>query len=476
VSYSDLREWLARVEELGELRKIDGAHWKLEMGAVTELLYRRGPLPPPAILFDKVPGYPPGFRTLFGMTCSVKRMALTLGLPMVEGGLELVQAYRRKIRDFHPIPPKVVKSGPVGEHVDEGDRINLLKFPVPVHHEQDGGRYIGTGCLVVTRDPDEGWINLGTYRGMVHDRTTVGLYISPGKHGRLHRQKYFERGQPCPVVVCVGQDPALFLASGNEVPYGLSELDYAGGFKGAPFEVIEGRHTGLPIPAAAEIAYEGEMLPKEGKDEGPFGEWTGYYASGERAEPFVRVKAIYHRDDPILTCARPSRPPSDYSYSKGIVKSALIWDQLEKMGIPNVKGVWCHEAGGGRLFNIVAIKQAYPGHARQAALAAGQCQAGAYLGRYVVVVDDDIDPTNTFDVIWAIATRSDPERSIDITRRAWSGPLDPAIQPGQKGLNSRAIIDACRPWEWRDEFPPVAEASPQLLEETFRKWRGILGL
>src|SRR5213076_2124621 len=111
-----------------------------------------------------------------------------------------------------------------------------------------------------------------TYRGMVHDKTTVGLYISPGKHGRIHRQKYFERGKPCPVVVSVGQDPALFLASGNEVPYGLSELDYAGGFKGSPFEIIEGRHTGLPIPAAAEIAYEGEMQPGEGKDEGPFGE------------------------------------------------------------------------------------------------------------------------------------------------------------------------------------------------------------
>ncbi len=476
MSYGDLREWLARVDELGQLRTVDGAHWRLEMGAITELLYRRGPQPAPAILFDRVPGYPRGFRTLFGMTCSVKRMALTLALPMVDSGLELVQAYRQKIRDFHPIPPKATNSGPICEHVDEGEAIDLLKFPVPLHHERDGGRYIGTGCLVVTRDPDEGWINLGTYRGMIHDKRTVGLYMSPGKHGRIHRQKYFERGQPCPVVVCVGQDPALFLASGNEVPYGLSELDYAGGFKGAPIEVMEGRHTGLPIPATAEVAYEGLLRPGEGKDEGPFGEWTGYYASGERAEPFVEVQAVYYRDDPILTCARPSRPPSDYSFSKGIVKSALIWDQLEKMGIPNVKGVWCHEAGGGRLFNIVSIKQAYPGHARQTVLAAAQCQAGAYLGRYVVVVDDDIDPSSTWDVLWAISTRSDPERSIDIIRRAWSGPLDPAIRPGQKGLNSRALIDACRPYEWRDEFPPVAEATPELLDETFRKWREVLGL
>ncbi|HWP35295.1 MAG TPA: UbiD family decarboxylase, partial [Thermodesulfobacteriota bacterium] len=468
--------WLVRVEELGELKRIEGAHWKLEMGAITELLARRGPTPPPAVLFDKVPGYPPGFRTIFCLTGSIKRMALTLGLPIVQSGIELVRAYRDRLRTLTPIPPKVVSDGPILENVDEGDRVNLLKFPVPLHHEQDGGRYIGTACIVMTRDPDEGWVNLGTYRGMVHDEKTVGVYISPGKHGRIHRQKYFERGKPCPVAVCVGQDPLLFLAAGNEVPYGMSELDYAGGFKGRPIEVIEGRYTGLPIPAHAEIAYEGFMYPGEGKDEGPFGEWTGYYASGERSEPFIRVQAVYYRNDPILTCARPSRPPSDYSFSKGIVKSALIWDELEKIGIPNVKGVWCHEAGGGRLFNVVSIKQAYPGHARQAALAAAQTHAGAYLGRYVIVVDDDIDPSNTFDVIWAIATRSDPAESIDIIRRAWSGPLDPRIRPGQKGFNSRAIIDACRPYEWRDQFPPVAEASPELLEETLRKWRGVLGL
>jgi 4-hydroxy-3-polyprenylbenzoate decarboxylase len=275
-------------------------------------------------------------------------------------------------------------------------------------------------------------------------------------------------------MVSVGQDPVLFMVSGNEVDYGISEFDYAGGLKGGPVEVVEGSATGLPMPANAEIVIEGIMTPGDVMKEGPFGEWTGYYASSTRPEPVIRVQHIYHRNDPILTGARPGRPPSDYSLAKCMVKAALIWDQVERAGVPDVKGVWCHEAGGGRLLNIIAIKQRYPGHARQAALVASQVHAGAYLGRYVIVVDDDIDPTNTFDVLWALASRSDPVESIEILRRCWSGPLDPRIQPGKKGHNSRAIIDACRPFEWIKDFPPVAESSPELRKKVFEKWKKVI--
>jgi len=475
LGYKDLRQWLKRVEEIGQLKKIDGAHWELEMGAITELIYREGKYAsPPAVLFDRVPGYPAGYRVLFGMTCSVERMALSLGITGVQTGTELVRAYRDKLKDFKPIPPRVVKDGPILENVDRGEDVNLLKFPVPFVHELDGGRYIGTGCMVITRDPDDGWVNFGAYRGMVHDEKSMAFFVSPGKHGRLHRDRYFQRGEPCPVVVSVGQDPLLFLASGNEIPYGLSEYDYAGGWKGEPIDVILGEYTGLPIPADAEIAIEGEAIPGELRDEGPFGEWTGYYASAGRPEPVIRVKNVYYRNQPILTCARPGRPPSDYSFSKCVVKSALIWDEIEKAGIPQVQGVWCHEAGGGRMFNIVSIKQAYPGHSRQAGLVTAGCHAGNYLGRFVVVVDEDIDPSNTFDVLWAIASRVEPEQSIEIIRQCWSGPLDPRVPVGKKGLNSRAIIDACRPFEWKDKFPPVAESSPELREKTLAKWRDVI--
>ena len=283
MAYKDLREWLRAVESMKQLKTIEGADWNEEMGAITELIYHEGAAPPPAIMFDKVPGYADGFRALFGATCSPERMALTLGFPdTVKTGIDLVKTYRKQLKGFQAIPPKIVKDGPVFENIDSGDDVNVLKFPVPKMHELDGGRYIGTACLIITRDPDEGWVNFGAYRVMVHDEKRVAFYISPGKHGNLQRQKYFDRNEPCPVVVCVGQDPLLFLASGNEVGYGLSEYDYAGGFKGEPIEVVKGRHTGLPIPAHAEIVLEGEAVPGEMQEEGPFGEWTGYYASSAR--------------------------------------------------------------------------------------------------------------------------------------------------------------------------------------------------
>ncbi len=471
--HRDLREWLERVEAAGELTTLAGVDWNLEMGAVSEMVYRAAPENPPAILFEDIPGYPKGMRTLTGMTNSKVRLALTLGLPRPRTALDLVRAYRDRMKTFGLIGATQVERGPVLENVDRDHEVDLLKFPVPLQHELDGGRYIGTGDLIIMRDPEDDWVNIGTYRVMVHDKNTVGLWMSPGKHGRLIREKYFKQGKPCPVVICCGQDPLLFLSSGNEVAYGTSEFAHAGGHRGRPFEVIASELHGLPIPAHAEIALEGEILPDDFRPEGPFGEWTGYYASSVREDPVVRVRRVYHRDDPILTMARPGRPPSDYSFSKCMIKSGMIWDQVESAGLPGVAGVWCHEAGGGRLFNVIAIKQAYPGHAKQAAMLAANCHAGAYLGRFVVVVDDDIDPTNMFDVIWAMATRCDPADDIDVIRKAWSGALDPRKRAGDN-FNSRAIIDACRPFDWRDEFPPVAQSSPELHKKTLEKWGSLL--
>ena len=123
---------------------------------------------------------------------------------------------------------------------------------------------------------------------------------------------------------------------------------------------------------------------------------------------------------------------------------------------------------------VLAIKQRYPGHARQAAMIASQCRSGAYLGRYVIVVDDDIDITNTEEVIWAISSRSDPVESIEILRRCWSGPLDPRIARDQVGFSSRAIIDATRPYEWRDKFPKSSGASRELKEDVAKRWKNLL--
>ena len=471
--HRDLRDWLERAESIGELLRVKGCHWDLEMGAVAEMIYHGKPDNPPAILFEDIPGYPKGYRVLSGMTNSSKRLAMTLGLPVTGHPLELVRSYRDRMKRFELIPANYVDDGPVLENVDRDGDVDILKFPVPFLHELDGGRYIGTGDLIIMRDPEDDWVNIGTYRAMVHDKNTVGLWMSPGKHGRLIREKYFSSGKPCPVIISVGQDPLLFLSSGNEVDYGTEEFAHAGGHRGAPFDVIKGEVTGLPMPAGAEIVLEGEIIPDDFRVEGPFGEWTGYYASSSREDPVVHIKRVYYRNDPIHTMARPGRPPSDYSFSKCVVKSSMIWDEVENAGLPGVQGVWCHEAGGGRLFNIISIKQAYPGHSKQAAMLAANCHAGNYLGRYVIVVDEDIDPTNSFELIWAICTRSDPVADIDIIRKAWSGALDPLKKPGDN-FNSRGIIDACRPFEWKDDFPPVAESSPELSEKTQEKWGHLL--
>ena len=125
------------------------------------------------------------------------------------------------------------------------------------------------------------------------------------------------------------------------------------------------------------------------------------------------------------------RPPSDFSFSKCVMKAGMIWDEVERAGLSGVAGVWVHEFGGARMFNVIAIKQAYPGHARQAGLLAAGCQSASYLGRFVVVVDEDVDPTDLFDVMWAICTRCDPAEDIEFIRRAWSGPLDPMLRQGE---------------------------------------------
>lgn len=476
--YKGLRDWLSKVDDIGELRRLEGIDWNLEMGAVVDVLYREHPRFPPAIIFDRIKDHAEGFRALFGHFASPKRIALTLGITQeFDHVLEFVRAYHDKVRRCVPIPREEVKSGVVQENVQEADRVNLLAFPAPFLHEKDGGRYIGTGHLVITKDPDTNWVNVGTYRMMVHDRNTAGIYIGPGKHGHIHRQKYFERGIPLPVNAVLGSDPLIWFASCCPVAPGLSEFDFAGGLGEEPAKVVNSDITGLPYPADAEIVLEGEMKPGELKEEGPFGEWPGYYASARRPEPFMRVKRILYRKDPILSCANPARPPHATTLLRAITRSAHVWEELEKAGVPDIRGVWSHEPGP-RQFTVVAIRQRYAGHAKQAGVVAAQCFSGSYQNRFTIVVDDDIDPTRIEDVIWALSTRCDPEIDIDIMRRCWSSSLDPMIPPDSKVLmNSRAVVDACKPYEWMNDFPEVAETSPELRKKVLEKLgRSFFGL
>lgn len=468
MSYKDLRGWLEKIEKMGELRLLKGVDRDSEIGPITECVHKHQS--GPAVLFDEIKGHSKGFRLLVNSMGSLNRLALTLGMEGNVTRMAFVESIKNKIKSMKPIPPRMVKTGPIFENVYEGDDVDALIFPAPKWNELDGGRYIGTGGVDITMDPDDGWVNLGTYRVMIHDKNTLAFFISPGKHGRIHREKYFNRGQPCKVAICLGQDPLILVAGSIEVPHRTSEYDFVGGMKGEPVDVVKGPFTGLPIPADAEIVIEGESYPGETRIEGPFGEFTGYYASSARQEPVIKIKTILHRNNPILLCSPPGKPPYENAFFRSFMKSANIWEQLEKAGIADVRGVWVPPAGGAMSLIFLSVKQRYPGHAKQASVVASQCGAGAYMGRYVIVMDEDIDITDMEEVFWALATRSDPERSIDLIRRCWSTPLDPIIPPGASSLNSRAIIEACRPYEWIDRFPPTVGAKKETLDGIRKKW------
>src|SRR5262245_9641862 len=344
-TFDDLRSFIAACQEVDRWHQIDGADWDQEIGALTEATAELIP-EPPMLLFDRIKDYPPGYRVASLTLASYKRVALALGLPVDKTKLELVRLAARKIKGVQPIPPEEVTSSPLMENVLTGDAVDLLRFPTPRFHSQDGGRYIGTGDAIINRDPDSGFINVGTYRIQVHDRNRLGIWISPGQHGRLICQAYWERGEACPVVATFGGDPLTFLASYQKIPWGKSELDFAGGLRERPLRVIPGPVTGLPIPAGAEIAIEGEIPPveEEGAAEGPFGEWPGYYSGGTRGtgrpQPVIRVKALYFRDEPIIVNQAPMWPgaqPIGLPFGAGV-----LWDQLEAAGIQDIVGVYTY--------------------------------------------------------------------------------------------------------------------------------------
>jgi len=361
ISFNNIRDWISETEKLGELRHIKGASWEEDIGLATELLQHDENAP--CALFDEIPGYQKGFRVLtnfFGGT----RQNMTLGFPTNFSKVELSNAFQPRYRDAiaNPIPHVVVDDGPVLENVIEGDDVDVFKFPTPKWHEADGGRYIGTGSFNVTRDPVENWINVGTYRVMINDKNTVGFYISPGKHGRIHRQKYTAEDEPMPVLVVCGFDPLTFLMTSTEVPYGICEYDVAGALRGKAMNAVLGKHTGLPMPAEAEIVLEGFCYPGKTRPEGPFGEWTGFYGNPIHDGPVIDVKAIYHRNDPILIGCPPQRPPEEQARYRAVVRSALLKEQITQAGVPDVTAVWCHEVGGSRMFNggSVAMQENIP--------------------------------------------------------------------------------------------------------------------
>lgn len=497
--YKDLREYLQNLEKIDELKRIKGANWDTELGTLANLVAERGG---PALLFDEIKDYPKGFRILTNAYNNPRTMGTTLGLGASFNTRDLVLEIVKNLPKWRRnlVPAKEVKTGPVFENVHKDEDVDLFRFPAPVWHENDEQpdgrrtRMLGTACAVVTMDPETGWINLGSYRNQVFEKNILGVEFRTGRHGALHREKYWAKGKPMPVAISIGHEPLVGVLAGMEIsPVGVSDYEIIGAIKGEPLEVVRAPLTGLPVPASSEIVVEGFQGPDDKRrPEGPFGEWAGVYSHGERGT--FKVKAIYHRNDPIISGCAPGKPPAcNESYLLTTWRSALVHEALISAGVPNVKAVWAHESGNGVLIKIVAIKQSYIGHSRQAALLATNVGPGAYANKYVIVVDDDIDPTNTNDVLWAIATRSDPASCIDIIRRTYSSKSDPiheamfeaeAATLGRKPLlggtdksgrwinfpGSVAVIDACIPYELLQYYPKSCYPSPEVKKKVTEKW------
>lgn len=483
----DLRGWIEHMRGRGLVKDVAGASWDLEVGAITDLNAKRGKW---VLLFDQIQDHDPGYRVVTGTLLDAYRVAYTLNCDTGTDQMALVRELRARLYDpaRAPRPGAAAASAgaagsdaPVFEHQFSGGEVDLQRFPAPLWHEHDGGRYLGTLDAVVTRDPDDGWVNLGAYRMTVHGPARLGLFVNASHHGRMHLEKHERRGERTPVAVSLGHHPALSALAGMELPTGVSEYDVVEQLRGEPCDLVRAPVTGLPVPAHSEIVIEG-YVAEEGAAEGPYGEFLGYYAGNKVISPVVEVAAVYHRTDPILLGTCSGIPPYDYSYFRCPIRSAMLWESLERAGVPGVAGVWCHEAGFSRALNVVSIRQAYSGHAMQAGLLASQVREAAFGGKYTIVVDDDVDPANLAQVMWAVCTRTDPVHAIEFVRDGWGMALDPMIERGpDQALNelsmSRAIINACRPLRRlaRDQFPRVVTVPGAVAERVTGRYPELFG-
>ena len=465
----DLRDFIELCEKEGELQRIKSeVDWDLELSHVAKINEeKKGP----ALLFEKVKGYEtPVFTSAF---TTVRRLAIALGQPLDKPISALSKSWMEAITS-KLIPPKVVQSGPVQENILEGDKIKLLNFPVPKFYPMDGGRFIGTAVALLSKDPDSNWFNLGTYRMQVLDEKSVGVQIIRGKHADFHLNRYRELGKPMPVAAVIGGDPLNFLTGSAMISPNVSEYDVIGSLRNEPTEVFTSDLTGLPLPAQAEIILEGEIDtdPASYRQEGPFGEYTGYYSGKESDEwpkPFINIKRVYHRNNPILWSTSVGKPVTDTHVIMSLNRTATLWTDLEAMHIPGIKSVYIPPESTGRFWAIVSVKQMYPGHAMQVGTAVVSTTTGHYGLKGVIVVDDDIPADDWTKVIWAMSVRYDPVARTQIINRGRSTPLDPSLPINARDICSRIIIDACIPYEW-ERKPIEIYLDPEVAEKVRSKW------
>jgi len=469
-----LGDWLDQVEAIGEVKHITApVDSELELGTVT---YMNGKKEGgPTLLFENINGYPGG-RLLFNpYGTSLNRVAISIREELGKTPIEYTKILADKMK--RRIPPKFIdaKNASVNQNIDRDANVNVNKFPAPRMWPRDGGKYIGTADSVITQDANSGRINMGTYRQMIINDKQVGFYASPGKDAVLDRESWWKQGKPAPVAAVYGQDPLLFLTSATSFPKDVSEYEFAGGINGAPVEVFKSDVTGLTLPANAEIIIEGFSYADKHCEEGPFGEFTGYYGRPGGATPYIDIKCIRYRNNPIVTSALMSDYPSNECGTMwAMAKAAKVWNDLDALGVPGIKGVWSPPEAAGWGMTVVSIEQKYAGHAAQTMALAAQCMGGAYFTKYIVVVDEDVDPTNLAEVIWAMVTRSRPSESIEILRETWSTFLDPSLNPPElRPWGSKCLINACKEYKNIAVFSPRNLLKKEMYEQVCARWNEL---
>ena len=470
----DLRDWIDQLRKEGDLKEIScEVDWNDEIADIErKVLDENGP----ALLFTNIKDYHDTICKKFfiGSLGSWRKIAWALGLPPDTPPSELMREQRKL--SHQPIKPAVVKTGPVKENIIEEKDVDLFQFPVPKYHELDGGRYISTFNGVVTKDPETGWVNVGLYRGMVHeDAKSIGILLVGSSDWGKMASKYAYLNKPMEVAYVFGGNPFIPYVASSPYSAGVCEYDIAGGLSRQPVELVKCETVDLYVPANAEIVIEGTISldPDTYRMEGPFGEYTGYYGGLRGLKPWVKVTCITHRNDPILLGSVEGHPYDDGALIESLTVGSLALDRLDKT-VPGVLDVWVPPVTHGADV-VVKIRKTYQGQAKQ--IASALWCLSPWFFKNVMVVDEDIDIHDPDQLLWAFTYRVwDPDEDIVVLRGSMGSILDPSCPPhlkdakkmGGVGRWNRLCIDATKDWrldpqpEWGEgaRYPPANRYIP----------------
>ncbi len=445
----DLRSFLSAIGASRDLLTIDQeVDWDLELCALGRLACERDG---PAILFRNVKDYGPDWPVFVNPIATWRRMAIALGLPPDTPVPRLYQVYGE--REQNLIPPKIVADAACKEVRLPGDKVDLFELPAPMVHEGDGGRYLGTWDLIVSKDPTTGWVNWGIYRFMVHNERLLTGFPRPTSHlGKMFLEHYVPKRQPMPIAIAIGCDLPSHLAAAATFKIGGNEAELAGGLGEQPVELVKCETSDLYVPASCEIVVEAEVLPDQIAQEGPYGEYPGY-RTGEMGHAIcARVTAITHRRRPIFTVDVTGLKDCS-SIVTSISGAIAIRRRLEKHGVP-VAAVYVPPEGAVHM-TIVSVKR---GGAEIAERILNTLTARRALMSKIIVVDEDVDVFNLSAVLHAFATKCHPGTGIHVVGyQGRANTLTPCYSQAERVARSgaTAAFDATWPPDWPAELIPV---------------------